>query len=294
MTPAARHVVVTGAGGFVGGFVARALAAQGYPVTAISRQPAPAGAPPAPGLTWRQADLLEAEALPKRFDALVHCAAMIPERSPDPQSLYRVNLEMARKAFAAASDASARTVVFLSSMSAYGAITVPVVTEATPTGDLDPYGRAKRDSEGLLEAMVGEGLPCGLSIRLPGTVGKGSHHNFLSVALARVKSGEVLKARNPDSPFNNIVYIGDLAAFLAGWIAGSRAGYAVTNLAASDPLRFREVLGLLFSLSGREERLVFEAGGKAPFLIDLERALSLGYRPSTVRASVESFVRDAG
>jgi nucleoside-diphosphate-sugar epimerase len=291
---AARHVVVTGAGGFVGAFLARALAAQGYAVTAISRQPAPAGALPSPGVTWRQTDLLEAEALPKRFDAMVHCAAMIPERAPDPQSLYRVNLEMGRKAFAAAPDAGARTVVFLSSMSAYGAITMPVVTEATPPGELDPYGRAKRDAEGLLEAVVGQGLPSGLSIRLPGTVGKGSHHNFLSVALARVKSGEALKARNPDSAFNNIVYVGDLAAFLAAWIAGPRPGYALTNLAASDPLRFREVLGLLFSLSGREERLVFEAGGKPPFLIDIERARSLGYRPSTVRASLESFVRDAG
>jgi hypothetical protein len=66
----------------------------------------------------------------------------------------------------------------------------------------------------------------------------------------------------------------------------------VTNLAASDPLRFRDVLRLLFSLSGREERLAFEPGGKPAFLISLDRAVSLGYRPSTVRASVEYFVRD--
>jgi len=102
----------------------------------------------------------------------------------------------------------------------------------------------------------------------------------------------VLKARNPDSLFNNIVYVGDLAVFLGGWIADPHPGYAVTNLAASEPLRFREVLALLFSLSGREERLSFEAGGKPPFLIALDRAVSLGYRPSTVRASLQSFVRD--
>lgn len=281
---------MTGAGGFVGGFVAQWLAARGLKVTAMARRPSP-GIPP-PGLDWRQADLLAPEALPKRFDALIHCAAVIPERCSDRQQLYQLNLDMSRNVFDQASWAGARTAVFLSSMSAYGAITVPTVTEATPPGDLDPYGRAKRDSEALLENLVKQGLRSGLSIRLPGAVGRGSHHNFLSVALARVRSGEVLKGRNPDSLFNNIVYVGDLAAFLGAWMAEPRLGYAVTNLAATEPLRFREVLALLFSLTGREERLVFEPGGKAPFLIALDRALSLGYRPSTVRASLESFVRD--
>lgn len=286
----ALQAVVTGAGGFVGGFVAHALARRGHSVTAVSRQPA---APPSePGLTWRQTDLLKPGALPGSFDALIHCAAVIPERCGDPQKLYQLNVDMSRNVFDAARQAGARTVVFLSSMSAYGAITVPTITETTPPRELDPYGRAKRDSEGQLEDLVRKGLHSGLSIRLPGTVGKGSHHNFLSVALARVKSGEVLKARNPDSLFNNIVHVGDLAAFLGGWIADPHPEYAVTNLAASEPLRFREVLALLFSLSGREERLSFEPGGKPPFLIALDRAVSLGYRPSTVRASLQSFVRD--
>lgn len=287
------HVVVTGAGGFVGGFVARWLAARGFDVTAISRRSADPSADNPPGLAWRLADLREPRALPRRFDALIHCAAAIPERCPDPDELYRFNLDMSRNAFDQALDAGARAAVFLSSMSVYGAITVPVVKEDTPPRDLDPYGRAKRDAEDLLGSCVARGLHSGLAIRLPGTVGKGSHDNFLSVALTRALSGEVVKARNRESLFNNIVYVGDLAAFLATWIANPRPGYAATNLAATEPLRFREVLALLFSFSGREERLVFEPGGKQPFLVSLDRALTLGYRPATVRASVESFVRDS-
>jgi nucleoside-diphosphate-sugar epimerase len=286
------HVAVTGAGGFVGGFVARWLAAHGHTVTAIARQPAPADLEPSPDITWRQADLLGPQPLPESLDALIHCAAVIPERCADPQQLYHLNIEMSRNVFDKACRAGARAIVFLSSMSAYGAIAVPTITETTLAGEVDPYGRAKRDSEALLETAGRQGLHSALSIRLPGTVGKGSHHNFLSVALARVRAGEVVKARNPDSLFNNIVYVGDLAAFLDAWITAPRFGYAVTNLAARDPLRFREVLGLLFSLSGREERLVFERGGKPSFLISLDRAISMGYRPSTVRASVECFVRD--
>lgn len=285
------HAVVTGAGGFVGGFVARWLAAHGCDVTAVTR--GSVGSEPAQRLTWRQADLRALDSLPLRFDALLHCAAETPERCPDPPNIYRRNMDACQSVFLQARNAGARTAVFLSSMSAYGNVTAEVVTEDTPPGNLDEYGRAKRDAEALLQSCVREGLPSGLTIRLPGTVGKGSHDNFLSVALGRVLSGQAVKGRNPDAPFNNVVYVGDLAAFLRTWIAAPRAGYLVTNLGATDPLPFREVLSLLFALSKRELRLDFEAGGKKPFLVSLDRACAIGYRPSTVRASLESFVRDS-
>jgi nucleoside-diphosphate-sugar epimerase len=289
----ALHVVVTGAGGFVGGFVARWLAARGCEVTAISRRPVGTSDEVLPRLAWREADLSLPGSLPRRFDALIHCAAETPERCPDPANLYRRNMDVSHSVFGQLLEARARSAVFLSSMSAYGTVAAPVVTEDMPPLDLDPYGRAKRDSENLLQSCVERGLESGLAIRLPGTVGKGSHDNFLSTALRRVLSGELVKARNPDAPFNNIIYVGDLAAFLEAWMANPRSGYTVTNLGASEPLPMREVLSLLFAFSGRDERVVFEPGGKRPFLISLERALSLGYRPATVRASLESFVRES-
>ena len=286
-------MVVTGAGGFVGGFVARWLAARGWKVTAISRREIQSGTAASANLSWRTANLAMPRSLPAAFDALIHCAVDVPNGLVGSESVYSPNMDMARSVFNQAMEAQARSVVFLSSMSAYGVISAPLVTEDLPTGDLDPYGRAKRDSESLLEACTKGGLASGLSIRLPGTVGKGSHGNFLSVCLKRILAGETIHAKNPDSLFNNIVYVGDLAALLGNWIDDPRAGYLVMNLAALEPLPMREVLSLLFQFSGRQERVAFDQGGKKPFLISIDRALSLGYSPATVRASVESFVRDS-
>ena len=274
----AAHAVVTGAGGFVGGFVARWLAGRGLEVTAHTRQ---------------KGDLRTPGSLPRRFDALIHCAAETPERCPEPARLYERNMDLARSVFDQALAAGAQSVVFLSSMSAYGTVSVPEITEDTPPGELDPYGRAKRDSEALLQSCVQRGLSAALTIRLPGTVGKGSHDNFLSVALGRVLRGETVKGRNPDSLFNNIVYVGDLAVFLEAWIAKPKLGYAVTNLAATDSLPMREVLAAMFASAGLKENFIFEPGGKKPFLISLDRALALGYKPASVRGSIESFVRDS-
>jgi nucleoside-diphosphate-sugar epimerase len=208
------------------------------------------------------------------------------------ESLYERNIAIARNVFAQALAAGARTVIDLSSMSAYGAVSAAAVTEDLPPGELDAYGRAKRESETLLAACTGRGLHSGLSIRLPGTVGKGSHGNFLSVFLKRILAGEPLQAKNPDALFNNVVYVGDLAPFLESWIAAPRPGHAVTNLGAEQPLPMREVISLLFKCSGRKERVSYEVGGKKPFLISMIRARSLGYRPATVKASIERFVRD--
>jgi nucleoside-diphosphate-sugar epimerase len=178
-------------------------------------------------------------------------------------------------------------------MSAYGSISVPLVTEDTPPDAPDAYGRAKRDAEDLLAGCVAQGLPSGLAIRLPGTVGRGSHHNFLSDVLGRVLRAEPVQARHPAALFNNIVEVGDLAAFLGDWVADPRPGYHLTNLAADAPLPIREVFSLLYACAGRPAQVSFTEDGKASFLISLDRAVQLGYRPATVRASIEAFVRES-
>jgi len=286
------RVVVTGAGGFVGGFLAQALAEQGLAVTAIARSiPEHADAQPS-AVRWLEADLLESGSLPSQFDALIHCAALLPSRCSDPEALYRGNFEMASRVFKQALDGHAHAIVNLSSMSVYGTIAVPVVTEALAPIDPDPYGRAKRDSEILLAELVEGNGRSALSIRLPGTVGKGSHHNFLSDCLSRIRAGEAVKAFNPVAAFNNIVHVRDLARFIAGWLRAPRLGHAVTNLAAEAPLSIREVLTLMFAAAGRPERVVYTPGGKPPFLIGLDQARTLGYRPATVRDSVVAMVQD--
>jgi nucleoside-diphosphate-sugar epimerase len=283
------HVVVTGAGGFVGGFVAHRLVEQGFTVTAITRR---ARAQNLARLTYRQADLTQPDALPERFDAIVHCAAETPARCPDPDALYTSNVAAMQHVCERALKTSARTVLFTSSMSAYGTISVPVVNENTPSQDPDPYGRSKLEGERMLAEAVARGVPSALSIRLPGTVGRGSHDNFLSHALERILAGEAVTARHRDALFNNIVYVGDLADFFAAWIASPRPGYSMTNIAACDPVGIGDLFSLLFAHAGKPERITFSEDGKAPFQISLEHVTRLGYRPATVRDSVAAFVRD--
>jgi nucleoside-diphosphate-sugar epimerase len=289
-------VVVTGAGGFVGERVALHLAAEGFAVAACYRTHLPASLRVTHGIELLQGDLARDLPLPAAFDAVVHCAADIPGLCPDPAQLTRSNVGGAERLLGAMRAAGARAIVNLSSMSVYGKIAVPVVTEDLRPEQPDPYGESKLATERMIAALCAETGLSALSIRLPGTVGRGSHHNFLSTVMGKILSGEPIRANNPEAPFNNIVYVGDLCVFIADWLsralAGAVAGHAVTNLAAREPLAVRDVIGTLYRVSGKPPAVTFADEGKAPFLIDLTRALSLGYRAPTVRDSLESFARD--
>jgi nucleoside-diphosphate-sugar epimerase len=127
---------------------------------------------------------------------------------------------------------------------------------------------------------------------LPGVVGRGSHHNFLSGALAKILAGEPLEANNPEALFNNIIFIEDLATFIGDWVKRASPGYEVTNIAACDPISIRDVIGLLYTETRHSPQVVFNTSKNNPFLIALDRVNFLGYRPKTVRSSLKSFVQD--
>lgn len=227
---------------------------------------------------WRQADLLQPEALPERCDAIIHCAAELPSRTSDPVALSDLNRHMADVVFSHAERHGVRTVILISSMSVYGAIDSAEVDENLAPRDTDSYCRAKRDGEEALAAAVARGaVASGLSIRLPGTVGRGSHHNFLLDALRAVVAGGVVKAVNPDGLFNNIVYVEDLTQFFADWTGEPKPGYFVTNLAARDPLPVRDVLARMFEIAGKLPKCEFSSSPRKSFLISLRRAEELGY-----------------
>ena len=287
------RVIVTGAGGFIGNFIAKFLADKGCTVIATTRNSLNISKENIPSLTWLYGDLTKEFDIPNRFDALVHCAAEIPALCLDQEILYRSNLYVAKNMFEKALSVKAKSVIFMSSMSVYGLISEELVTENTIINSPDAYGQSKLDAETILLNCVDRGLYSGLAIRLPGTVGKGSHHNFLSDTLEQILDGKYIYGQNPEALFNNIVYIRDLANFIHTWIVKPRPGYVVTNLSANDPMTIRDILSLIFLLTGQEKRLKFNIGGKKPFLISPDKAKELGYKPLTVRQSVEAFVRES-
>jgi nucleoside-diphosphate-sugar epimerase len=284
------RILISGAGGFVGGHVAVALAVAGHEVVALVHRSRPAVLDRSERIHVARADLAGVETLPTGpFNALIHCAAAIPSAVADEAELTRINVEGSRRLFDHAINAGADVVVFCSSMAVYGRIDADWVDRDTPINEPGAYGRSKLTSERTLAELCGARSDLrALSIRLPGVVGAGSHDNFLSDTMRRLAAGETVSVRNPDAPFNNVVHIDDLAVFAGALLETLPAGHRSTTIAATDPLPIRDVVGLLQTAAAPGAEIRYRHEGRS-FLISNQHAQTLGYRPATVRDAVRRF-----
>lgn len=141
-------VFVTGATGFVGHHVARALAAQGAQLRMLIRRSSNlANLEGIPGET-HVGDLAQAESLRTALygcDAVVHVAADYRLWIRDPDAMYRANVDGTRDLLRMAREAGVRRVVYTSSVATMHFRTDGiVVNEDTPVSLADMVGHYKR------------------------------------------------------------------------------------------------------------------------------------------------------
>lgn len=175
---AARRVLVTGAGGFIGSRVARALEARGDQVLRMLH-----AGEDAPGVVC--ADLADAAALVRAcagIDLIVHCAGhahAFDVGVADEQRLqHEVNFVGTRNLGEAAATAGVRHLVFLSSVKAMGAPGDACADEDWPLPPETPYGRAKRAAEEALDAIAAASTLSVTHLRLAMVYGHGSRGNL--------------------------------------------------------------------------------------------------------------------
>jgi dihydroflavonol-4-reductase len=160
MTPSSL-VLLTGATGFVGSAIARALVAAGYPVRALVRAGAVRNNLAGVALEPFDGDICDEAALARAMAGVryvVHAAADYRLWARDPSALVRTNVDGTRRVMQAALRAGAERVVYTSSVATLA--TRPSGDAADETAPLDEraavgaYKRSKVAAERIVEAMV--------------------------------------------------------------------------------------------------------------------------------------------
>jgi dihydroflavonol-4-reductase len=158
------QVLLTGATGFVGAHVARALARDGHSVRCLARVTSRRGAMPA-AVSWVEGDVRSSADLRAAVDgceAVVHTAALYALWAPDRRAFHETNVEGTRRVLEAAKRAGARRVVYTSSVACVGeAPAGGLANEETAVDARDligDYKRSKWEAEQVALGFARDGL----------------------------------------------------------------------------------------------------------------------------------------
>lgn len=284
-----RHVLVTGAGGFIGGHAVRLFSGLGYAVTALVRSRRTVTAQ-CEGVDWLEADLSRDRlCLPKDLAAIIHVAARSPYHGGQENDFVRDNVEGTARLADAAIVAGCHRMAFLSAISLYGPLTVDRIDEQTPAAPNDAYGRSKLAAERILQDRSDRLAT--MILRLPGVVGPGAHTPWLACCLAALRRGETVTAYNPDAPFNNVLHVDDLLAFIERVLPTMKRTDLLT-LASREPQSVRNVLAEVQRAASGRGSVKFSERPARSFTISIEKARrQYGFDPADTLDVVRRFAR---
>ncbi|MGQ9599353.1 MAG: NAD-dependent epimerase/dehydratase family protein [Anaerolineae bacterium] len=180
--------LVTGAAGFLGRYLVRALLSRGETVRAFDLS-VPHDAEV--GVEWRVGDVRDAEAVRKACEGVevaYHLAALIPQRRADATTMQAVNVGGTQHMLDGALEMGVRRVVYLSSVEIFGVPAIVPCPEDGPLAPLGEYGRNKIVAEKACCQAVERGLEVTI-LRPPTIVGPGLGEPFLVGLLNDVRAG---------------------------------------------------------------------------------------------------------
>ncbi len=246
-------VLVTGASGFVGSAVARALSRRGDDVRVLMRASSPRDNIEGESFEIAEGDMLDRRAMVEAMEGVryvFHVAADYRLWAPDPEEIVRNNLEGTRAVMEAALTTGVERLVYTSSVAALKPAAGMAVDETSRHSEktvIGAYKKSKLVAERLVERMAREGLPA--VIVSPSTpIGP---RDIKPTPTGRI----IVQAANGGMPAYvdtglNLVHVDDVAA---GHLLALEKGRIGQNyILGGEDVRLKDMLAVICPLAGRK------------------------------------------
>lgn len=243
------RVFITGATGFLGGALARALAREGAEVHALRRRASDPHALEDVAVTWHEGDVTVPESLPGALQGaewVIHAAGKLGAAGVPEEVYRRLNVEGTRNVLEAALASRARPrVLHLSSPGVLGPTGREPVAEDAPFAATNPYERSKAAAERVALEYAAKGLP--VVIARPGFIyGPGDRH---VLGLFKAIQGGRFLYIGGGGHLCQPTYVADAVAGMLACLRRGKVG-GVYHLAGPRPVTFRELGGTIAAALG--------------------------------------------
>jgi nucleoside-diphosphate-sugar epimerase len=250
------RVALTGGAGFIGGAVARALAARGDDVIALVRDPARPGRLTEIGVTLVQDDLSDVGRLTQAIDGadtVIHSAGSYRVGVPagERDAMWDANVGTTTRVLDAAAAAGVPRIVYVSTVNVFGNTRGKVVDESyrrdLADGFLSWYDETKYSAHEMAEARIAAGAP--IRVVMPSQVYGPRDHSTFGEQLALAHAGK-LPYRALDDVGAGLVHVDDLAD---GIVAAMDRGVVGRAYVLSGPrTTLHDAIALAARLGGRK------------------------------------------
>ena len=206
---AALPSLVTGATGFVGRHLVRALVERGHIVSALARSDADVST--LHGIRLQHGDITNQRSVAdatRDVSVVYHLAAIVPGKGSQ-SAQWRVNFDGTRMLLQACIENGVERLVFLSSVCAYAPPLKNLIDEDFPIGGGDSYGHSKAAAELEIRNGVPSSGLCHVILRPCQVYGPGDCSGFTALITSMLRSNYVFVAGRTPRSFS-LLYVGDL------------------------------------------------------------------------------------
>lgn len=287
------NILVTGAAGFIGSRLANALAEAGNTVFAVDNLSGGFRKNLSPGINFIWCDLAQEGVetrLPHNIDVVYHLASCVGglPAFENPLEDLDANAGATLRLLKWSQKLKVKRFIFASTMAVYGNPTKGILTEEDTPKPISFYAVSKLAAENYCAIFNGLGLPTTV-LRLFNVYGP--HQNFenmkqgmISIFLAFLRNGEIIKVKGPLDRTRDFVYIDDVVrAFLAA--NSSKADGKVFNVASGRETSVAKLVKLLQESWGGADRSIEQ---QDPTPLDQQQVFGshkkieqqLGWKPS--------------
>jgi nucleoside-diphosphate-sugar epimerase len=243
-------VCITGGSGFIGWYLARALAARGRRLVNLDLIDPPADLPPH---RFVKGDVRDPEALRAALrgcDTVFHLAAAHHDFGIEEATYYAVNAQAARTMCQVCDELAVRRICFYSTVAVYGDV-APPLHEETPPHPVSFYGKSKLEGENVFRAWTatGGGRAC-LVIRPTVTFGPRNFANMYSL-IRQIESGRFAFVGRADNikSLSYVENIVDATMFLLD--RPERPAFDAYNYVEKPDFTSRRIVQTIYQAMGR-------------------------------------------